>query len=206
MGNGLRILLLAPQPFYQDRGTPIAVGLLVKVLSDRGDRVDILTYHEGEDVEHDHVCIHRIPTIPFVRNIKPGFSWKKVLCNAVMCFKAIQLVSKNRYQLVHAVEESVFMALMLKWVFSIPYVYDMDSSLSDQMVERFPLLGAMRPVLTFCERVAVRNAKVVVPVCDALAGIARKYEPERMVVLRDVSLLKETESLERTRGAFRPRP
>ena len=34
-----RILLLAPHPFYQERGTPIAVDLLLGALSRRGCRV-----------------------------------------------------------------------------------------------------------------------------------------------------------------------
>ena len=44
----MKILLLAPQPFYEERGTPIAVDLLLKALSDRGESVDVLTYPIGE--------------------------------------------------------------------------------------------------------------------------------------------------------------
>ena len=38
----MKILLLAPHPFYQERGTPIAVNLLLKALSERGDKIDVL--------------------------------------------------------------------------------------------------------------------------------------------------------------------
>ena len=62
----MRILLLAPHPFYQERGTPIAVGLLAAALADRGETVDILTYHEGEDRAYgDNVTIHRIAPPPW---------------------------------------------------------------------------------------------------------------------------------------------
>ena len=53
-------------------------------------------------------------------------------------FKAMRLACRKHYHLVHAVEESVFIALVLKWLFKIPYVYDMDSSLAQQIVEKYP--------------------------------------------------------------------
>jgi len=190
VGKGLYILLLAPEPFYQERGTPIAVHLVLKVLCERGDRVDVLTYHEGSNVEYDRIKVYRIPNIPFIRDIRPGFSWKKVICDAFMFFTAIRLVSRNGYQVVHAVEEAVFIALILKWFFGVPYVYDMDSSLSQQMIEKHPRLSRFQSVFNYFEGLAVRNAKAVVPVSEALAGIVQKYNPEKLMVIHDVSLLK----------------
>ena len=47
----MKILLLAPHPFYQERGTPIDVYLVLRVLSERPDtQVDLLVYNEGKDV------------------------------------------------------------------------------------------------------------------------------------------------------------
>jgi len=187
----MRILFLAPQPFYQVRGTPIAVNNFLKVLSERGDQVDVITYHEGWDVKYEHINVHRISRIPFVHGIRPSFSWKKVICDGFMFFKAIRLASRTRYRLVHAVEESVFIALVLKWLFRIPYIYDMDSSLAQQMVEKYPVLSPLRFLLNSCERLAVRNAEVVVPVCDALVAVAKEYRAKKCVVLPDVSLLTD---------------
>ena len=33
----MKVLVLAPHPFYQERGTPIAVNLVLRALSARGD-------------------------------------------------------------------------------------------------------------------------------------------------------------------------
>ena len=74
----MKILLLAPHPFYQARGTPIAVNTVLEFLSSRGHEVDVLTYHEGADVNIPNCRIYRIPRVPGVRNIRPGFSLKKV--------------------------------------------------------------------------------------------------------------------------------
>jgi hypothetical protein len=183
------ILMLAPHPFYQERGTPIDVDLVLRVLSERGDQVDVVTYHEGSGVDYRSVTLHRIPeSLP--KQIGPGFSWKKVVCDFFLGIRAFQLCRRNSYHLVHAVEESVFVALALKWLFKIPYVYDMDSSLAQQMIEKYSYLAPLRRIFEYFEGIAVKNAKAVVPVCDALADAIEHYGPERVVVLRDISLLE----------------
>ncbi len=187
----MQILLLAPHPFYQDRGTPIAVHLLLKVLSERQEAVDIVTYHEGKDMKYEHISIYRIPALPFIRHIRPGFSWKKILCDLAMFCVVISRLSKKQYQVVHAIEEAVFIALILKWWRKIPYIYDMDSSLAQQMIEQYPFLSPFSFLLNFFEKLAVRHAEAVVVVCDALKQIIEKHHPKQVVVLQDVSLLQE---------------
>jgi hypothetical protein len=188
----LNILVLAPHPFYQDRGSPIALSMVLKVLSERGDQIDVIAYHEGEEVKYDRVTIHRTYSVPFVNYVRPGFSWKKVICDIFMFFKTMNLVLRNPYQVVHAVEESVFIALTLKWLFKIPYIYDMDSSLPQQLVERYPFLRGFLGFFNFFEGLAVRNAIAVVPVCTALADSIDRYNPKKVMILQDVSFLKGT--------------
>lgn len=185
----MNILLLAPHPFYQERGTPIAVDLLLRVLSKKGDRVDVVTFHEGEDRAYPGVNIHRIPRLAWVRNVRPGFSWKKVVCDLFVTLKALSLARHHRYDIVHAVEESVFMAMLIRLVYRIPYLFDMDSSMPMQLVEKTPALGVVAPLFRFFEARAARQAAAVVAVCDALADIARRAGAKNVFVLRDISLL-----------------
>jgi hypothetical protein len=187
----MNILLLAPEPFYEERGTPIAVGLILRGLSERGDKVEVVTYPQGAEVDYKNVTVHRIVKIPFVDHIRPGFSWKKLVCDFFMLCKVIRLASAKRFDLVHAVEESVFMALILKWVFKVPYVYDMDSSLAQQMVEKYSFLYPFQSFFKFFEKLAVRNAEVVLPVCDALARVIEEHRPKKVEVIPDISLLSE---------------
>ena len=188
----MKILLLAPHPFYQDRGTPIAVDLVLKVLSERGDSIDVLTFHEGRDVVYPHVNIYRIPAWPFLRNIRPGFSWKKLVCDGLMCAKMLILLCKKRYHLIHAVEESAFMALLVNRILKIPYLYDMDSSLAQQMIEKYPFLACLSKVFMFFESRVVQSASVVMPVCEALAKHIEPYQPSKVAILEDVPLVGES--------------
>jgi glycosyltransferase involved in cell wall biosynthesis len=187
----MKVLLLAPQPFFEDRGTPIAVDLVLRVLSEKGHEVHVLTYHEGSDRSYPGITIHRIPRLPFIRNIRPGFSWKKVICDIFLSFQALYLLIAKRPHVVHALEETSLLAWFFRLVFRIPYVYDMDSSIADQLVEKHPSLARFLGIFRWFERRAVRGAEVVVPVCPALAEIARRYGPKQVVLLPDISLITD---------------
>jgi glycosyltransferase involved in cell wall biosynthesis len=191
----MRILLLAPQPFFQDRGTPIAVRLVLEFLSARGHSVDVLTYHEGSDVEIPNCRIHRIPRLPGMRNIRPGFSVKKVLCDILMLASCARMMRRTRYDLVHAVEESAFIAAAMKSFTGVPYVYDMDSSLAEQMIDAFPRLAWASPLLRRAEAIAVRHSAGVITVCAALEDVAQRHAPRTPVGrVEDTTLLPDEPS------------
>jgi glycosyltransferase involved in cell wall biosynthesis len=200
----MRVLFLAPQPFYQERGTPIAVRLALEALTRKlgthtaGEPVvDLLTYPEGEDIEIPGVRIIRISTPTPLKGIRPGISIKKLVCDLIFTAKALRLLWQKRrsqYTIVHAVEESVFIAWIAKQLFGIPYIYDMDSSLALQLTEKWWLLRPALPLLRFIEGVAVRGSIAVAPVCDALEAIATYHGSPHTVMLRDISLLPSGDS------------
>lgn len=183
----MHILLIAPHPFYQERGTPIAVRLLLRALSEAGHRVEVVTFHEGEDVVFPGVTLHRIRRPFGIAGIGPGFSLKKLICDVWLFFRVWGVARRERPDRIHAVEEGVFMA---PW-FGVPYIYDMDSCLSAQLIDKAPLLRPLGPLFRAMERSAVRRAEVVVPVCPALADIAVGYGAKQVTVLPDISLLQD---------------
>lgn len=186
----MKILLIAPQPFYQERGTPIAVKLLAQTLGQSGHNVHLLVFHEGERVDIPGVTIHRNMTLPGITGIKPGLSLKKLVCDFFLALKCFSLVRREKFDLVHAVEEAVFIALMIKKVFRIPYIYDMDSCMSVQLADKFSILRIVVPVMEWLEKKAIVGSKGVVAVCRALEENVQKFAPGKPVVrLEDISLL-----------------
>ncbi len=186
----MRILVLAPHPFFQARGTPLAVRRVLEFLGCRGHQLDLLTFHEGEDVEIPNCRIHRIAQPFWIRNIRPGFSVKKVVCDMFMFIKCLGMVRRNHYDLIHAVEESAFIAAAMQRLAGIPYVYDMDSSLAEQMVDAYPGLQFAFATLRRCEAVAVRHSLGVLTVCAALEDVAHGHAPDKPIGrVEDTTLL-----------------
>jgi glycosyltransferase involved in cell wall biosynthesis len=186
----VKILLIAPHPFFQARGTPIAVRRVLEFLSDRGHQVDLLTFHEGADVEIRNCRIFRIARVPGIHNIRPGFSLKKIVCDAFMFAKCLGMMRRTRYDLIHAVEEGAFIAAIMQGITGVPYVYDMDSSLAEQLVEAYPELQFTFPILRRLEAVAVRRSLGVLTVCAALEDVALAHAPEKTVGrVEDTTLL-----------------
>ncbi len=186
----MNILLLAPHPFYQERGTPIAVDMLLGVLDRAGHTADVVTFHEGRDRHYKNIVVHRIRPWGRVANIRPGFSFKKIYCDFFLAMTAAGLLRRRKYDVVHAVEESVFMALLFKRLYKIPFIYDMDSLLSAQLTDRFPALGFLRSPLAWLESKPIKTALAVAPMCADLADAVRQYRQEGVVVIRDVSLIQ----------------
>ena len=59
------------------------------------------------------------------------------------------------------------------------------------MAESYFFLSPFTVLLDFFEKLAVKNAKAVVPVCDDLARLIEKHHPGKVVILQDVSLLPD---------------
>jgi glycosyltransferase involved in cell wall biosynthesis len=188
-GQRLRILLVAPQPFFQERGTPIAVRQLAETLSEAGYTVDLLTYHEGVDIEIPGLRILRAARPPGVSGVPIGPSWKKLACDVSLSVRLARLLARNHYDVVHAVEESIFPAAFFNLFARKPLVYDMDSLMSEQLIEKWRALRPLAALLRGFERLAIRRADWVLPVCEDLADKVRAYVPgARVVVLPDAPL------------------
>jgi len=195
----MNVLVLAPHPFFQNRGTPIAVKLLLTALSENGHRVDVLTFPEGQDVSLRNVTIIRLRKTFGIDGVPIGFSLKKVFYDVLLFLRMLALLRATRYDVIHAVEESAFIAIAGKILFKTPYVFDMDSSIPDQILEKYPNLRLTHRVLRRIERIMIRRSIFVVAVCESLSKIAREWKPEnRVAILEDVPLFssrEETKSL-----------
>jgi len=191
----MKVLVLAPHPFFQNRGTPIDVLLVLKVLVHRKNTmVDLLVYNEGSDVELPNLRSFRTPSTKLTRDIRPGFSFKKLIADFFMFFIAWRLVHRNRYDMVHAGEEAVFFAMLFKLLYGIPYAYDLDSSIAQQMVEKKSSLKRISPIFNLFEGLAIRKSMVNFPVCNALAELCERNKSKKTVTLHDISQLNNPDA------------
>jgi glycosyltransferase involved in cell wall biosynthesis len=167
----MRALVLAPQPFFSPRGTPFSVYYRTLVTAELGVDVDLLTYGEGQDVRIPGVRLVRIPRIPFTHDVPVGPSVKKLVLDLVMLLWTVGLLLRHRYDFVHAHEESVFFCRVLKPLFRFKLVYDMHSSLPEQLANfGFTRSRLVTRVFERMENWALRAATAVVTICPDLAA------------------------------------
>jgi glycosyltransferase involved in cell wall biosynthesis len=166
----MRALVVAPHPFFSPRGTPFSVYYRTLITAEFGVEVDLLTYWEGDDPAIPGVRVIRIPWVPFTANVPVGPSLKKLVLDLVMFVWTIALLLRKRYDFVHAHEESVFFCSWLKPLFGFKLVYDMHSSLPQQL-SNFEFTNRRFPIQVFerLEKRALRAATAVVTICPDLA-------------------------------------
>ncbi len=167
-----RILAIAPQPFYTPRGTPLSVYYRTLIMSQAGASIDLLTYGVGHDVDIPGVRIIRIPSFG-CRQIKIGPSLTKAFLDIFMVLYTIALLLRRRYTVVHAHEESVFWCRFLKPLFGFRLIYDMHSSLPQQLTNfSFTTSRVLIGAFDRLERTCLRSADAVITICPDLAEYA----------------------------------
>jgi glycosyltransferase involved in cell wall biosynthesis len=188
----MRILLIAPQPFFAQRGTPINVRQMVQTLSEAGHEVHLATYPMGEAVEMPNLTIHRAWPLPGVRSVPIGFSWRKVALDAMLALRVWTLLAGRRFDVVHAVEESVFFALPPARLRGIPVIYDLDSWLSDQLAYGGRVKSAtILKLLRRMERAALRRSRLAITVSASLSDAVRAMHPGMRVAQIEDSPIEE---------------
>jgi glycosyltransferase involved in cell wall biosynthesis len=162
-----RALLLEPQPFYTDRGTPIAVRHVLRALSELGWTVDVLTFPMGEDVDIPNVRLHRVGNPFGFGHVKVGFSAQKLVLDGLLAAALRRRLRQVRYDVVHAVEESALIYAGMAGRHGPPLVYDMASSLPEQLAQHAVFRPAL-PAVGGAERWLLQRAASVV--CSAGLG------------------------------------
>src|SRR5258708_2029808 len=176
-GKRLRILFLAPQPFFEVRGTPLAVLAMVRALVVAGHHVELLTFAQGTEVDVPGLDHRRSLRLP-VGHVRPGASLAKLLLDVPFMAQAAWRMLAGRFDVVHAVEEPAPLAAPLARALGLPLVVDIASSIPDQLRESgFARRGPLPWAAAALERHALRHAAAVIPVCTSLTEGVRARAP-----------------------------
>jgi len=183
----MKILMLAPEPFFQPRGTPISVYFRLKALSDLGHQTDLVTYPLGEDKEFNGLRILRVANLIGIRSIKIGPSLAKIPLDLLMLVRTFLALAKTRYDLVFSHEEGAFIGAALGKLFGTPHIYDMHSSLPQQLQNfEFSHSTLLRNAFLGMERFVLRNSHAVIVICkDLLLYIQKKGFGAKAVFLEN---------------------
>lgn len=176
--------MIAPEPFFEPRGTPFSEYHRIRALLALGHTVDLVTYPFGRDVDLPGLRVIRCLRPPFIKHIGIGPSWSKVPLDLTLAASALRVALTTKYDAVHSHEEGGAIGLVLAKLLGVPHLYDMHSSLPQQ-ISNFGhgnkrWLARLFAVL---ERHMVRRSKVVIVICPQLEEVVREVDRDARPVL-----------------------
>lgn len=155
-----KILMIAPTPFFSDRGTHIRILEEALALERRGHTVTIVTYHIGKDLpEHlrDKVEVRRILRLLFwYKKLEAGPDWQKILLDLMLIRKTFFLARTKRPDILHGhLHEGALIGWIVQKVLfwrKMKLVADFHGSLTKEMVSHAYLrAGFLRKVFEWTE-------------------------------------------------------
>jgi glycosyltransferase involved in cell wall biosynthesis len=180
----VKILMIAPEPFFEPRGTPFSEYHRIRALLELGHTVDLVTYPFGSDVSLPGLRVFRCLRPPFVHEVRIGPSLAKVPLDLALTFTACRRALSDRYDVVHSHEEGAFIGIVLSAILRVPHLYDMHSSLPQQLTNfAFSKSRLLHGAFSFMERIVIRRSRAVIVICQHLEDTVRGIEPGVPTVL-----------------------
>ena len=180
--------MLAPEPFFEPRGTPFSEYHRIKALGELGHHVDLVTYPIGGDVELPNLRIFRTLRPPFVRKVRIGPSITKIVLDSLMLLTILRRVLTERYDAIHSHEEMGLVGVYLARWLRIPHLYDMHSSLPQQLSNfTYSKSAALRGMFEWAEGHMVHDSQVVITICQELQdAVTAMGAGERSLLIENV--------------------
>jgi len=176
--------MIAPEPFFEPRGTPFSEYHRIRALLELGHTVDLVTYPFGRDVALPGLRVFRCLRPPFVRDVRIGPSFAKIPLDAAITLATLRRVLSDRYDVVHSHEEGSFIGVVVARLLGIPHVYDMHSSLPQQLGNfSFTRSRILTGLFAVMERFVIRRSRVVIVICPQLEETVRAIDPGVPAVL-----------------------
>ena len=180
----MKILMIAPEPFFEPRGTPFSEYHRIRALLELGHTVDLVTYPFGQDVALAGLRVFRCARPPFIHEARIGPSFSKIPLDAALTATAIRRALSERYDAIHSHEEGSVIGVVLAAILGVPHLYDMHSSLPQQLTNfAFSRSRLLIRIFSWMEQFVIRHSRVVVVICRHLEETVRAIDASVPVVL-----------------------
>jgi glycosyltransferase involved in cell wall biosynthesis len=176
--------MIAPEPFFEPRGTPFSEYHRIRALLELGHTVDLVTYPFGSDVSMPGLRVFRCLRPPFVHEVRIGPSLPKIPLDLTLALTACRRALAESYDVVHSHEEGSFIGVFLAAMLRVPHLYDMHSSLPQQLTNfAFSRSRLLYHAFSRMERFVIRRSRAVIVICQHLEDTVRQIEPNVPTVL-----------------------
>jgi glycosyltransferase involved in cell wall biosynthesis len=183
------VLVIAPTPFFGDRGCHVRVLEEVRALGGLGIDTLVVTYHLGRDVPG--AAVVRAPRVPWVRSLPVGFSVHKPYLDLLLLVQSLRAARRFRPHVLHGhLHEGAAIAAVLGRLLGVPAVADLQGSVTGEMVAHGHLRerGALPAAMQAAERLVVRwPARLLTSSANYAGELLERWgcPPRRIVCLPD---------------------
>ena len=127
-----RILMIAPTPFFADRGCHVRIYEEARALQAVGYEVEVCTYHLGDD--RPGLTTHRTLRVPWYNKLSAGPSWHKPYVDALLLLKAWAVARRFHPDVIHGhLHEGAVIGWAVGRLVGVPVVGDFQGSLSGEL-------------------------------------------------------------------------
>jgi glycosyltransferase involved in cell wall biosynthesis len=138
----MKILVIAPTPFFSDRGTHIRILEEALALEKLGHQITIATYHIGKEINAEietKIDVRRIRRWLFwYKKLEAGPDWQKIILDIMLIRKVFNLARTQKPDIIHGhLHEGVLIGWIVQKVLfwrDIKLVADFHGSLTGEMV------------------------------------------------------------------------
>ena len=202
----MKILVIAPTPFFADRGTHIRILEEAYALEGRGHDVTIATYHIGKNLPenlHSRIDVRRIRRLLFwYKKLEAGPDWQKIILDLLLIKKVLFLARTKKPDVIHAhLHEGVLIGFVVQKILfwrRMLLVADFHGSLTKEMKSHGYLsLSPLRSLFRLVERFINNLGDIAVASSwDNAEEISAMRTKNRVTVLPDGTRLRMFENLE----------
>ena len=174
-----RLLFMTSVPFFQWRGSSIRVAFNVQALAELGYEVDLLTVPVGQIKNITGVNVHRVANPFRDKNIPIGPSLHKLIFDMLILFKALAMVIRNKYAVVHAVEEVGLIGLLIGRISGSRVIFEKHSDPASHKDKFFK--NIVLSLYRWLEGIVIRNVDIVIGTGEGLVEQAMAVAPKQKV-------------------------
>src|SRR3989344_108510 len=188
MKKKLRILMLAPTPFFSDRGCHIRILNSYLRLKKEGHEITILTYPIGRNIRG--IKIKRVGKLYGYKKTSPGFSFYKPFLDILLLIKAKKEMKNKRYDIIYAhLHEGAFIGYFLKKKFNKKVIFDAQGSLVGELTAHKTIKenGLLYKILWPIEKFITENSDEIITSNEGLKKFMLKnFKVNKITVQKDL--------------------
>lgn len=194
----MKILVIAPTPFFSDRGAHIRILEESLALEKLGHQITIAAYHIGKDIQNDidtKIDVRRIRRLLFwYKKLEAGPDWQKIMLDIMLIRKAFNLARAQKPDIIHShLHEGVLIGwIVQKALFwrKMKLVSDFQGSLTGEMLSHGYLKNGLNRIFLLIEKFIDRLGDCAIASSWEGAENIKKYgrKKEVEVILDGINL------------------